>query len=293
MKAINSILWGLAIVSLIATPFRSSLIWMAVPFLVLALYSTLSYLFLYRPPEGYLGVIYQFGRFLRLVEPDEWVIILPGLHQIKEPIGLHLRQIEVRLSDLLTRDQVPVDSQLLVSYQFDLRQANTHLQPQILHISSETWGSIIRTGLQEVANEVMSGFTVQELLTPRGRRCFKQTLSTLLATRVQDLGLVINPLTGVSVQALKPTAVIWQAMVERSAAVSLGEASLARVYPMLEELNQRHPGVAWEAMLLEWAAVMTKDEAVPQVLFVPTKEQISTFLPGREYQKLASQPETE
>lgn len=69
-------------------------------------------------------------------------------------------------------------------------------------------------------------------------------------------------------QVLKPANAIWQAMLDRLAAVSLGEAALARVRPMLEELSRHHLEVAWEALLLEWAAAGIDGGAVPQVVIV-------------------------
>ena len=73
---------------------------------------------------------------------------------------------------------------------------------------------------------------------------------------------------------------IWQAMVEHSAAESLGEAALARVRPMLQELSQLHPEISWEALLLEWAAVMAKEGTTPQVLVASGREP-TAFLAGR------------
>lgn len=262
------ILWGFAVGSLIAAAFEASLIWVAAPLLGLALSYSLVCVCLYRPPEDHLGVVYQLGRLWRLVEPDQWALVLPGVHSIRAPISLHIRRVAVTLSDLLTQDQVPLDCELIAFYRFDLRFADVDFQSQALRTPEEGWNSVIKTVLQETANEAISGIPFQHLLTPGGRNRLKRILSRLLSERVGHLGLVVNQQTGVSIQMLRPANAIWQAMQDRWAAVSLGEAALARVLPMLREVSQQ-PEIGWEALLLEWAAVMAKEGRAPQMLVTP------------------------
>ena len=269
MKSVIYILYGLVIASLIAALFKPSLFWVALPLLALALVYTFIHACIYRPPENHLGVVYQLGRLWRLVDPSRWVFVFPGIHSVKDPISLYTRRLVVSLSDLLTQDQVPVDCELIVFYRLDLRLADADFLSEALHIPAEGWKSVIKTVVQESANEVIGGITSPQLLTPCGRNRFRQILNALLAERVQSFGVVISRQTGVSLQMLKPSELIWQAMRERLAAVSLGEAALARVLPMLQELSRQHPDVGLEALLLEWAAVMVKEGAVPQVLVTP------------------------
>jgi hypothetical protein len=293
MRFVGYILWGLAAACLIfSAAFRPSTIWVAAPLLGLALSHSLLYVCLYRPPEDHLGVIYRFARFSRLVKPDEWCFIIPGIHEIKDPVSLNVRRLEANLSDMLTQDHVPIHCKLTVYYQRDLRHADAHFRSQALYIPDEGWNSMIRTVLREAANEVVSGITFQQLLTPRKRRHFKWRLSALLAERVRHLGLIINPKTGISVQVLKPADVIWQALVDRSAAVSLGEAALARIHPILEDLSQRHPEIAWETLLLEWAAAVTKEGTIPQVLVAPDQGSAVAVLAEKDQQQPEDRPET-
>lgn len=266
MKSVGCLSANLALVLLVLAVFDRSLLWIGVPLLGLALLGLALPALLYRPPELHLGVIYRLGRFGRWVGPDEWTLVLPWLEQIRPPISLHLRRIEIKLSDLLAQDRVPIDCELIVYYQLDLRLADPHFWPQALLIPAEGWNSIVRTVLREAAAEVAGGLHSQQLLRPASRGLFKQRLSALLAERVLNLGMVVNPRTGVSVQALKPAEAIWQAMLDRLAAASLGEAALARVRPMLEALSQSHPDVAWEVLLLEWAAAVAQTGNSPQAI---------------------------
>jgi hypothetical protein len=291
MKSVGYILWGLALASLITTAFEFSVIWIAASLLGLSLSYSLLHTCLYRPPEDHLGVIYQLGRLWRLVEPDRWIFVLPGVHTVKAPISLHVRRVPMTLSDLLTQDQVPIDCELIAFYQLDLRLADANFQSQALHIPEDGWNSVIKTVLQETANEVVGGIPFQQLLTPVGRNRLKRTLSALLAERVGRLGLMVSRQTGVSIQMLKPADAIWRAMRDRWAAVSLGEAALARVLPMLQELSQRHPEIGWEALLLEWAAVMAKEGTVPQVLVAPDQGPAVAALAGTDRQQAEGQPE--
>jgi len=162
-----------------------------------------------------------------------------------------------------------VDCELLVYYQLDLRLADAHFQAQALRIPDEGWNSIVKTVLQEVAGEVVGDVNFNELLNPAGRGHLKRTLSAQLAERIEGLGLVINPQRGVSVQVVRPAGTIWQAMLDKLAAESLGEAAVSRLLPMLDELGKRNPEVTWEALLLQWAAAATKEGGVPPVLIAP------------------------
>jgi regulator of protease activity HflC (stomatin/prohibitin superfamily) len=274
------ILWGVALVTLFSAAFNSTMIWFAGLVLALAVASTFFQACLYRPPEAHLGVIYKYGRLSRLVGSDEWVFIFPGVDQIKDPLSLRVSQVEINLTDELTQDQIPFNCHLLVYYQLDLRRASPDFQPQALRISVERWPTIIRTKLQEIAGEVSGGFTFQQLLTPDGRRRYRRTLNALLTDKVQHLGLVINPQTGVSIQGLKPTDDVWRAMVDRVASVSLGEAALARVQPIMKELSQCYPEIGYDAFLLEWAAVLAKKGTVPRTLVAPTWGQVQASLPA-------------
>ena len=226
-------------------------------------------LLLYRPPENHLGVIYRFDRLCQLVGPDEWVLVIPGVNEIKAPISLHLRRVEVALSDVLTQDHVPINCELITYYQLDLRHTKADLRSHALRISDEGWNSILRTVLREIANEVVGGINLQQLLSPAGCRHFKRALSALLAKRVQSLGVIVNPRTGVSVQRLRLAEAVWRAMMDELAAVALGKAAAARIRPILAELSQGHPEVAWEALLLEWAAAVVQQGYLPQVVIAP------------------------
>lgn len=269
MKSVGCILWGLALALLILVTLQSSLIWVAAPLLGVALSYSLLRGCLYRPPENHLGVVYKFGRLSELAGPDQWTVAIPGVHEIKEPVSRHLRRAEVSLCDLLTGDGVPMDCELLVYYQLDLRLARADFRAQALRIPNEGWNSIVKTALQEIAGEVIGGVNCDELLRPAGRGRLKRTLSALLAKRLEGLGLVINPQRGVSVLSVRPAGAIWQAMLDKLAAESLGEAAVSRLLPMLDELGKRNPEVTWEALLLQWAAAATIEGGVPQVLIAP------------------------
>jgi len=286
MRNVVYVLLGLTLTLLIAAVFAPLMIWVAAPILGLTLTLFIWHLCLYRPPEDHLGVIYQLGRFSRLVEPDEWAITIPGVHKPRTPISLHVRRLDADFPEVLTQDQVPVDCKLVVYFQRDLRCADAAVRTEALHIPDEGWNTIIRTVMRETIDEVVSCVPYHQLLTARGRADLKQALGVLVGRRVQRLGLIVHPRRGVSVQMLRPTQAVWQAMVEQSAAVSLGEAALARVRPMLQELSQLHPEISWEALLLEWAAVMAKEGTTPQVL-VASGQEPTAFLAG----KARGQPE--
>jgi regulator of protease activity HflC (stomatin/prohibitin superfamily) len=287
-------LWSATIVALVLAAFKPSLIWVVAPLLATALSYTLLRLLVYQPPENHLGVIYRFGRFSRWVDPDEWEVVIPGLDKVMRPISLHMRRVELNLSSLLTQDRVPVVCELVAYYQLDLRRAREEFRIQALRIPSEGWNSIIRTVLRETASEVIGGATLDELLTPEGRRRFKHMLSAELAQRVQGLGMLVNPRTGVSVQVLKPTDAVSQAMVDQFIATPLGKAALERVRPILKELDRQYPGIGWETLFLQWASTVVRDgaEAVPSVVIGSGAPTVPSASPSRDAREPAARSES-
>ncbi len=257
-------------VLLVFAVLNPSFVWVAGLTLGIALSCLLVQAILYRPPENHIGVIYQAGRFWRFVGPNEWAILIPRIHEAMTPISLNIQRVDLTFSDLLTRDLMPLTCEFVAYFLLDLRKARTDFLIQALHIPKEGWNSIIETVLREVANEVVASIDLQQLLTPQGRNWLKARLSEQLAERVESLGLLVNPRTGVTVQALRPTKAVSRAVVDRFVATLLGDAALDRVRPIVERLCGDGSGVAWEALLLEWASAVVQQGAPPQVMIAST-----------------------
>jgi hypothetical protein len=281
MRTVVYVFLGLILASLIAALFAPVVVWVAAPLLALALTLLMVHMCLYRPPEDHVGVVYKLGRFSRLVEPDEWVITLPGIHETKKPISLHARRLDAAFTEVPTKDQMPVDCKLVVFYQCDLRHADAALRTEALSMPDQSWNTVVGTALRECVEEVVSDIPFSELLSAEGRARLRQRLGQRLGRRVRPMGVLVNSGWGISVQMLRPAMAIWQAMLELSAAGSLGEAALARVRPMLQEVSERHPEVSWEALLLEWASVVAKDGTVPQMLVAPDQALVAADLASR------------
>ena len=269
MKNFSFVICGLALIFAALGIFQSIMLLLAIPLLSLFISYWAVSIFLYRPPENHLGVIYQFDRLVHFVGPEEWFLHVPGIHQIKSPIDLRLRRAEVVLEDLLTGDLIPLVCKFVVYHHLDLRQAAPYFKSQALNIPENGWESIIQTVLRETAIDVVGQFPFQRLFGSSGHMILKRALSSLLAERLRSLGLVVNPRTGVSVQSIKPSATLWQAMLERLAASSRGEASLARIRPILLELKSQNPGIAWETFLMEMAASGVQSGRLPAFILAP------------------------
>ncbi|MBM4430953.1 MAG: hypothetical protein FJ026_11500 [Chloroflexi bacterium] len=266
MKAKTYFPWGLVIISLALAAFELVPLGLAVPILVVALYAIVYQYCFYRPPEDHLGVLYRFGRFARWVSPHEWAVRIPCIDKIHPPVCLQVRRLAATFHDLLTQDQVPLDCQLLVYYRIDLRRADVGFIPQALIISAAGWNSLVESTLREIAAQVVGSKRLQQWLCPAGYRDLKRALGAALAVQVSAQGVIVSPRTAVSIQALKPAETILHTMTDRFTADASGEAALARVRPVVDELTRQHPELAWQVLLLEWAAAVVQQGNMPQMV---------------------------
>jgi len=233
---------------------------------------------MFRPQENHVVAIYRFGRLSRLVGPEKWTYLIPGVDVVRKQISLDPHRVEISLSDLWTKDRIPINCELVVFYQVDVRRAREDFRPQALRIPNEGWNSIVKTVLQEVTAGAVGFQTLDQLISPDGRADLKQALSMLLANRLKGLGMVVNPQRGVSVGALQPADTIRRAIEELGAAGALGEAAGARLRPTLDELSRQGLGIGLDVLLLELAAAVVKDGAVTQALGVSERAAVLAAL---------------
>jgi hypothetical protein len=110
-----------------------------------------------------------------------------------------------------TKDRIPVDLDLKVYYSVDLRQANPASLAQALTLSTDGWEGLVKTNATDLSrNVVVISFTFDELNSPRGRLLLKKTLSAHLSERVKNMGVQVNPRTGVNLQNVQPNEFIAQ-----------------------------------------------------------------------------------
>ncbi len=267
---VRALLWLLAVVLWVLVAFLPGpVIIPAAVVLVLACLSNL-----YRPPDNHIGVIYRLGRLWRLVDPEEWVWRIPLLDQVRRPISRLPRQTTVKISDLLSRERIPIDLELLGFYQLDPRLAGENFRLQFLYIPESRWEEIVGNILREVAGEIVGRFPFQNLLTSTGRNQLKQALSEELARRVRGLGIEVDRRDGVTVSALRPMDLSW-----------------FRLQPLLEGIRERgaEEDETWRALVLEWAAAVGQNGSTPQTLITPGGNQAGPR-PRRETRTAGRRP---
>jgi regulator of protease activity HflC (stomatin/prohibitin superfamily) len=266
MKRTAYLFSALAVVALVLTVLRPSLLWFGVWLLIVALYGLAFTCSLYRPPEDHLGVLYRFDRFHRWAKPDQWIVRIPWADTERARVNLQMRQVLVVLPDLATQDQVPVNSEVMVAYRLDPQGMDRSLIPQFLAFSKADWDGIITTTLREVAIQVVARMAFLHLSSVRGLRELKEALGTELSERLRLLGLIIVPRSGVTVQAVRTTDAVREVLIQRYAAEPLGAAALARVRPMLTELEQADIDNARNALLLAWGATIVQGASPPSIV---------------------------
>ncbi len=277
------ILWGATTALFGLATVAPVLACMAIPALAIALACTVAHFCLYRPPENHLGVIYRLGRFDRWVDPDQYELIIPGIDTVRRPISLYFRPITIALADLQTKDLVPIECEMLVYYQIDLRRAHPEFLAQALQTPDAAWEEILRSQVQEIAGDLVRGATYREIMTAEGCRRFKNRLGRILSDQARNMGIVVDPQFGISIQAIQPISTVWAAHIEQFTAPMQGEAARERIRPTLEEIDKRYPGVGRDAMFLEWAATIAKEgtDAVPRVVVVSDWGAVAASNDGR------------
>ena len=216
---------------------------------------------LYRPPENHLAVVYWIGRFGRWVDSDQWTLIIPLLERIQVTIDLCPRSAAYQLADVLTHDRCPVDLDLVVTFRVDPRRATVALQVQMSQSAPADCQQIVKLHLREVATDLVGDLPLDRLLDTRAR--LRRDLSTRLAHAVRPMGIYVDVHQGVSVQDIRPTAAVRQAMINRLIALPTGEAAADRIRPLIEALRQDGLGVGGNALFLEYAAIMAETGQLP------------------------------
>lgn len=220
---------------------------------------------LHRPPENSISVIHLFDRLWYMAGPNEWVLVVPRLHAIGRRISLRKRRADVFMTNRLSKDGIPMDVRCMGYFQVDLRWAKADFRLQALEYNDEIWRQIIETSLINVANEIIAQLTMQEILASDGKKRLKGALSVMLAKRARTLGMITNPRYGVMVESVLPAKKIWDAMAEKMAAPSLGDASRVLVEPVIE-IAKQHTSMGWELLLIEMAAAVARGDPPPQAL---------------------------
>lgn len=223
----------------------------------------------YRPTENHVGVIYRFGRFNRFVDPDRLVFTFPWIEAVLGETRLDMRTVEISLKDVFTSERIALDVDLKIFYMVDLRRVELERRTQVLRFPGEAaWDEIVRTGINDIArNSVFVTRSFDELTTQSGRSYLKQAMSAALAERVSGFGILVNTRFGVNIVNLQPNEQFRKALMEESAARSLGTAAVSRLSPLLEKVLEQKQEKAIYMLIMQIASAVAKSGEVPDVIF--------------------------
>ncbi len=227
-------------------------------------------LWIYRPQENHLGVIYRFGRFHRFVDPNTWALLLPGFDRVHHEVSLYMRTVEFELPNVELFDGLTVNVRLKVFFTTDPRKASEDRLLQALKFQRDEWSEIVKTSTEDlVRNQVFLTLTYTELAAQRKNRDVKRLLSHELVERVRAFGILLNEEYGVMPVDVQPNRIYRDAVLESRAATSVGEAALERLRPFLQVLEQIQPDAAHAAMLLHIASKIAQTGQLPEIVLSP------------------------
>ncbi len=232
---------------------------------------------LYRPPENHIGVVYRFGRFNRFVDPDQFTLLFPPFDQVRLETRLDMRTALIALEDVYTHENIPVNVNFKVFFQVDLRRVEPERLVQVLRFPTENaWEEIVRTAVNDIVrNMVFLAHTFTELNTQAGRAFLKHTLSGEVASRVRSFGILINPRFGVNLSDLQPNAEFREALMQASAAETLGGAALARIRPLVKNIYEYNQESAVITLLMNIASAIARNGTVPDVVLSNPNENLN------------------
>ncbi|MBT3313139.1 MAG: hypothetical protein HN390_00860 [Anaerolineae bacterium] len=224
----------------------------------------------YSPSENHLGVLYskwlERERFVKFVTHNQWSIMLPSWFVRKE-INLNPRTAHIHLKNVFAQDSVPLDVELKIFYRVDPREAQSENHLQVLGLSKDAFDTITKTNIQERArNEVFIQYTSQSLFTHSGRQNLRRALSSAISSRVRGLGVLINPLYGVSIVNLQPNPIYLKALQDQSAAYAISEASVLRIVPMLKQMKGVEAQDIFQLLAASIASAVNKTGDVPEFI---------------------------
>lgn len=215
----------------------------------------------YRPPENHVAAIYRRGYFRRWANPGRWTLLLRFYEQVQAEFDLGGRTAQHKFRNVLSLDHVPLDIELRVNFFVDPRQAPEGFRPRALNLPAAAWETIVINALEPILrNRVIPTYPGEYLFSARGRLRVQRALSDLLHDQLRHLGIYVNVQSGVTLGNLLPNPVYLRALQEHSAALSLGEAALARVLPLVETVQT--PGElpdAWRLFVLGAAAAVNRE----------------------------------
>lgn len=229
--------------------------------------------YLYRPPENHLGVIYRFGRFHRMVPPDQWILRLPYIDTIHREISLYMRTADLQLKNVELRGGLTVDLRLKVFFKIVIQLVQPENFIQVMRFEGPEWAEMIKTSIEDIIrNQYFLAHTYPEIIDQRMTREIKRQISFEIANRMKAFGIAINDSHGVMVINLQPNNTYLKAVEASKAAASLGEAALERLKPILDTLGKLNPDDARRALLLELASKILEVEELPDLVITPNED---------------------
>jgi len=240
----------------------------------------------HRPPENHVSVIYRNGRFRRLLPPQRWTFLF--FEEVRKDVSMDMRTAVIPLKDVITRDQMYVDLELKVFFSVDLQRiADPARRLQAVRFPTEdAFEQIVRTNTNDVVrNIVFASREFEELNSVRGRVWLKENLSREIGERVSGFGIVIGPF-GVNIANFQPNAAQVEAIKNRSAALTQGEAEMNRIAASLRTTQEVTRESTILNMMLQLAAAIAKTGQVPELVFpdensVNNADNVSRRIPNR------------
>jgi regulator of protease activity HflC (stomatin/prohibitin superfamily) len=246
---------------------HSSIIFPILAFVILIIIALIR---LYRPHENYVGTINMFGRYWRMVNPNQCVILIPLLQRIRCETSLGFRSTSTEIKDVLTHDNVPVNLYIQVYYRFDIRKVSSTVLIDLLGAEEDRINKIILTYVEDVVrNRALINSNYTSLHNSIARRNLELMLVATLSNQLNDFGIQLNQGRGIKIINLQPNEQFQKALCQLSAATALGAAMLERMQPLLKEMSNQYPNVSWDTVGMMLASTLAQDGGLTPVVIPP------------------------
>ena len=121
-------------------------------------------------------------------------------------------------------------------------------------------------------NQVVVAHSFAELTSQQGRSNLKQLLSSTLAERVREFGILVNPRFGVNIVNLQPNEAFQEALKEGSVARTIGGAAVDRMRPLFEQFSDQDQAKAFIALVIQIASAVARTGQSPDIIFPNTND---------------------
>jgi regulator of protease activity HflC (stomatin/prohibitin superfamily) len=163
--------------------------------------------------ENYVAPVFRLGMYHRVCGPGFfWVI--PVLERVGEPVKSGIRFTSLSVPGALSKDSIPIDINLKIFFRFDPEQTQRKIAAQLVRVLPHVLTDIAKDYADSFLRQVVANFSAQDICSGKVVTRVQKLLTRTLAEKLAFLGYVIDPGSGVLINAITAAPEFRKAMLD-------------------------------------------------------------------------------